>query len=254
MIRFGNEVNYWLQTETGMDVSRGAKKTHTCLTTALPLTFDPKRSALVIIDMQNFFCSQRLGKSEKARELAGPIRLSVEHAREIGMKVVWVNWGVRADLANLSPGVIRSFYRSGVHAGFGSELPDGLGPILLKGSWSADLIDGLREIRQADDIWIDKHRTSGFFGTELDQMLSAQGITTLFFAGVNTDQCVMGTLQDAHCIGYDCALLADCTATTSPTGAYDSVLYNVERSYGFLTNSVHFAESKENSENERVSL
>jgi nicotinamidase-related amidase len=243
MIRFGNDINYWIQTDTGMDISRGAAKAYTCQTTTLPLTFDPRRSALVVIDMQNYFLSEQLGRGEKGRTLVDPIRRSVERAREIGMSIVWVNWGVRSDLANLSPGVLRSFHRLGV--GFGSELPNGLGRLLVKGSWSAELINGLEEARQETDIWIDKHRTSGFYGTELDQMLTAQGITTLFFAGVNTEQCVMGTLQDAHCIGYDCVLLSDCTATTSPTGAYESVIYNVERSYGFLTTSVEFGDMKE---------
>jgi nicotinamidase-related amidase len=241
MIRFGNEVNYWIQEEAQMDISRGSKKTKTCETTTFSLTFDPKRSAIVIIDMQNFFLSERLGRPEKGRALIAPIGQSVQAARNMGMRVVWLNWGVRPDLANLSPGVLRSFSRSGV--GFGGELPDNLGRLLIKGSWSAELIDGLEEIRQEDDIWIDKHRTSGFFGTELEQMLMAQGITTLFFGGVNTDQCVMGTLQDAYCIGYDCVLLTDCTATTSPEGAYESVLYNVERSYGFLTTSNQLCES-----------
>lgn len=245
MIRFGNDINYWIQTETGMDLSRGAKKVYTCRTTTLPITFDPKRSAFVVIDMQNFFLSERLGRGEKGRTLVEPIQSAVHHAREIGMRAIWVNWGVRPDLTNLSPGVIRSFYKSGIYSGFGSELPDGMGPLLTKGSWSAELIDGLREERREDDIWIDKHRTSGFYGTELDQTLSTQGITTLFFAGVNTDQCVMGTLQDAHCIGYDCVLLSDCTATTSPPGAYESVIYNVERSCGFVTDSEQFCDSRE---------
>jgi nicotinamidase-related amidase len=237
MIRYGNEVNYWIQSEQGVDISRGVAEAKTCETTTLPLTFDPKRAALVIIDMQNFFCSEKLGRGEGGRALIPAIRYSIEQARAIGMKIIWLNWGVREDLANLTPAVMRSFSRGGIYRGFGQELPNGLGPILVKGSWSADLIAGLSETREQQDIWIDKHRTSGFYGTELDQLLAAQGITTLFFAGVNTDQCVMGTLQDAHCMGYDCVLLTDCTATTSPTGAYESVLYNVERSYGFLISS-----------------
>ncbi|MHB1654502.1 MAG: cysteine hydrolase family protein [Desulfitobacteriaceae bacterium] len=243
MIRFGNEVNYWLETESGMDISRGAKKVSSISTTTFQVAFDPKRSALIVIDMQNFFCSERLGRSDTAINLAGAISKSVKHAREIGMRIIWLNWGVRPDLANLSPGVLRSFYRSGIYAGFGAELEGGLGPILTKTSWSADLIPELNEARSNEDIWVDKYRTSGFYGTELEQILMAQGITTLFFAGVNTDQCVFGTLQDAHCLGYDCVILTDCTATSSPVGAYESVVYNVERSYGFATTSKEFCAS-----------
>lgn len=235
MIRYGNDVNYWIQTDNQMDISRGAETAYTCETSTFSLTFDPKRSAMVIIDMQNFFLSERMGRGEKGRSLVIPIVKSIEKARKMGMAIIWLNWGVRSDLANMSPGVLRAFHRSGI--GFGDELPDNMGRLLVKGSWSAALVPELEAHRQDRDIWIDKHRTSGFYGTELGQILNAQGITTLFFAGVNTDQCVFGTLQDAYCIGYDCVLLADCTATTSPEGAYESVLYNVERSYGFVTES-----------------
>ena len=100
-------------------------------------------------------------------------------------------------------------------------------------------------MREDNDIRIDKHRTSGFYGTEMEQILHAQGITTLFFAGVNTDQCVLGTLHDAYCSGYDSILLTDCTTTTSPDFAYDAVLYNVEKSYGFLVDSENFCSNTE---------
>lgn len=219
----------------------------------MPVTFDPKKAALVIIDMQNFFCSERLGRGDKGRSLIPATVAAIEKARAIGMRVVWVNWGVRPDLANMPPNVLRSFSRGGsIYSGFGSELPDGLGPVLTKGSWSAELVDGLREVRQEQDIWVDKNRTSGFFGTELHQLLLAQGITTLFFGGVNTDQCVFGTLQDAHCYGLDCVLLSNLTATTSPEGAYESVIWNVERSYGFVTTAEEFCKASNTSNAEQT--
>lgn len=84
MIRCGNEVNYWIETDSGIDISRGAQKTQTCGTSKLRLTFNPQRSALVIIDMQNFFCSERLGRGKGARALVEPIKRSVLHAGAIG--------------------------------------------------------------------------------------------------------------------------------------------------------------------------
>lgn len=39
-------------------------------------------------------------------------------------------------------------------------------------------------------------------------------------------QCVLGTLIDAYFRGYDCILLEDATATTSPDGAFEAVIYN----------------------------
>lgn len=69
---------------------------------------------------------------------------------------------------------------------------------------------------------------SGLWGyqTALDLYLKENGITTLLFGGVNADQCVLGTLTDAYFRGYDCILVEDITATSSPAGGLENVLYN----------------------------
>jgi nicotinamidase-related amidase len=54
---------------------------------------------------------------------------------------------------------------------------------------------------------------------------------------VNADQCVLCTLQDANFLGYDCILLRDCTATTSPDYCMQATLYNVNQCFGFVTDS-----------------
>ena len=62
-------------------------------------------------------------------------------------------------------------------------------------------------------------------------------VTTLMFAGVNADQCVLCTLQDANFRGYDCLLLEDCAATTSPDYCMAATLYNVRQCFGFVVRS-----------------
>ncbi|GAA0318892.1 hypothetical protein GCM10008967_06820 [Bacillus carboniphilus] len=238
MIQFGNSTNYWIQSNNTFDISRGAKKKYLMKSNPYTVAFDHERTALVITDMQNFFLSKKLGRNHRGSKLVDPIIKAVKRARLIGMKVVWLNWGIRADMANIPPGTSRIFYHAG--AEMGKELPNGLGLNLVKGSWSADIIPELKEIVVPEDILIDKHRVSGFFGTELLQTLSNLDIKTLFFAGINTDQCVMGTLQDAHGYGYDCILLEDCTATASPDYSFQSVIYNVNK-MGFITNTDYFS-------------
>jgi len=89
------------------------------------------------------------------------------------------------------------------------------------------------------DFWIHKNRMSGLWGyqTALDLFLEQHGITTLLFTGVNSDQCVGGSILDAYYRGYDIVLVEDCTATTSPTGGLENVVYNCGNSYGFVTDS-----------------
>src|SRR3546814_3388361 len=45
---------------------------------------------------------------------------------------------------------------------------------------------------------------------------SSDLVKTLFVGGVNLDQCVMTTLEDANFLGYDTILVEDGAATTSP--------------------------------------
>jgi nicotinamidase-related amidase len=63
------------------------------------------------------------------------------------------------------------------------------------------------------------------------------GVKTLFIGGVNMDQCVMTTLEDASFLGYDTILIEDATATTSPDYCVQAVLYNVKLLFGFVIRS-----------------
>jgi len=49
------------------------------------------------------------------------------------------------------------------------------------------VVEELEQMPQ--DIRVDKYRMSGFWDTPLDSILRNLGRTTLFFAGVNADQC-----------------------------------------------------------------
>ena len=74
---------------------------------------------------------------------------------------------------------------------------------MTEGSWSAAIVDELTP--EPSDILVDKYRMSGFWDTPLDSILRNLGVATVFFAGVNADQCVLATLMDANFLGYDTA-------------------------------------------------
>lgn len=120
-----------------------------------------------------------------------------------------------------------------VRAGLGADLGSGRGRCLCRGEWNSAVYGPLaEEVRVGDegggDVWCDKNRMSGLWSENqpLWRELTDRGKRTLLFAGVNTDQCVLGTLTDAYNAGWDCVLLEDCCATTSP-GAREVCLYNV---------------------------
>ncbi|GAB7349759.1 hypothetical protein MBLNU459_g0486t1 [Dothideomycetes sp. NU459] len=128
------------------------------------------------------------------------------------------------------------------------------GRLLYRGSWNAALFPPLDALFAAGaalprtpDVWIHKNRMSGLWGatTPLQAFLESQGIRSLLFAGVNTDQCVSGTLTDAFSKGFDCVLLGDACGTTSPGFAQECILFNAAKTWGFVVSCEEFAKGVE---------
>ncbi|GIL39653.1 cysteine hydrolase family protein [Roseiterribacter gracilis] len=234
-----------------VDMRRRGRQSQTIELQAQPqnLLIDLERTALVVVDMQNDFCAVdgwlgTLGIDFAAgRALVDPINRVAKSLRARAVPIIWLNWGVRPDRLNLSPSTQHPFNPAGQGPGLAGPVatPSRSYNLLQKDSWGAQLIDGLAP--EESDIRIDKHRISGFWDTPLDAVLRNLDVTTLLFAGVNADHCVLGTLMDANFHGYDTILLEDCTATTSPDFCMQATLHNVRFCFGFTATSAALTES-----------
>ncbi|KAJ5601490.1 hypothetical protein N7510_011024 [Penicillium lagena] len=270
-----NPMNQWIyDPSTGIiDLTRNgpAETALTLQTTTYPIRIDPAKTAMVIIDMQNFFLHPALrAPSGPGLDAVEVLLNKIPAAREKGIRILWVNWGLTdEEVATMPPAMMKAFTvlpkppaagdgqpkkkkNPALYKGLGVdlsavELPDGTtieaGRTLMRGTWNAALYGALdAEYRKGlekasrPDVWIHKNRMSALWGlrTDLQDNLEADGITTLLFAGVNTDQCVGGTLMDAFSKGYDCILLKDGAATTSPQFATNSWEWNSENTFGFV--------------------
>lgn len=309
----GNADNFWLfSSQHGFDLthptehdSQPLKPRINLKTTTSPITLSPAKTALVIIDMQNFFLSEAFGRAKGPGHAAAEslVNNAIPAARKAGVRVVWVNWGLTdEDVKSMPPAVKRAFgfeTMPGTVVGLSSpfdEQPNGIavdkfgdtrhvganvllengkdgriyrglgspcgsvvmdsgeevdaGRLLMRDTWNAALYPPLDEVyRQGSrlpstpDVWIHKNRMSGMWGqsSPLEEFLEDQGIRTLVFAGVNTDQCVSGTLTDAFSKGYDCVLLGDGAGTSSPGFSQECIEYNAARTWGFLSSTDDFA-------------
>ena len=213
-----------------------------------PFVDNPDRCALVITDMQNDFLepggwTDASGLDHtRCRGAIPGVQRAIEAARGYGMWVVWVYWHNRPDLRNLGAPTLYSFKHGPEQRGIGEELEHG--PVLLENSWGAEFCDELKPYEEEGDVHIEKVRMSGFYGTHLDQVLRTQGINTLFLTGVNTDQCVTTTMEDAYFHDYNAILLEDATATSSPDFCKDAVCFNAKNCWGFSTTTRHFADAR----------
>lgn len=224
------------------------------------LVVDAARTALVVVDMQNFFLHPSCRAHAAGLAAVGPLRATIAACRRVGVRVVWLNWGLtEGDLRGLPAGVVHGFARAMVTAGdgddeeedeeiavvkkvresgLGVDLGEGKGRCLVAGEWNSEVYAPLAEggtARAEEDVWCAKNRMSGLWseGQPLWRYLSGEGAggegegkRTLLFAGVNTDQCVLGTLADAYNAGWDCVMVEDCCATTTE-GAREVCLSNV---------------------------
>lgn len=205
------------------------------------VTLDLQRTAIVVIDMQNDFCTKDGwvdaigGDYEADRTPIGPLVKLLPKLRENDVPVIWVNWGNRADLMNMPPNQIHLYKNSGEGIGLGDPLPTNGAPVLQKDSWASAVVDELAPL--PGDIKVDKYRISGFWDTPLESILKNLGIRSILFAGVNTDQCVLHSLTDANFLGYGCVLLEDCCATSSPDFCTEATIWNVKKCFGFVCSS-----------------
>lgn len=235
--------NAWAVNAEIADITRPPlePKPITLATETKTLRLNLAKTAILVIDMQNDFCHPdgwlaHIGVDViPARTPINPLKNFLPELRKVNVPIIWLNWGNRPDLLNISAGLRHVYNSTGDAVGLGDPLPKNKAKVLMAGSWAAAVVDELEQ--KPEDILVDKYRMSGFWDTPLDSILRNLGKTTLLFAGVNADQCVMATLQDANFLGYDCILVKDCTATTSPEYCWLATLYNVKQCFGFLTDS-----------------
>lgn len=138
-------------------------------------------------------------------------------------------------MTTMPAAVLRGFSKSALHdpsgprlAGLGVDLGSSQGKCLFANSWNAEIYSSLKSHVKEEDIHCAKNRMSGLWhpSQPLWKTLVEEKKKTLLFTGVNTDQCVLGTLQDAYNAGWNCVLVDDCCATTT-VGAKEVTVHNV---------------------------
>jgi nicotinamidase-related amidase len=192
-----------------------------------PPRYEPSRSAVVVVDVQNDFCDPdgvlaRCGNDHTAVVAMVPqLQRFLAAARERGVRTVYVR--TTHDETTSSPGWKAC---KPVRAVAGSPL----GPACRPGSWGAEFY----RVAPADgDPVVTKHRYSAFTGTNLDLVLRSAGVTSLFVTGVATEVCVESTLRDGLFHDYHVTLVSDCCASYDPA-AHEATVTTVGRYFGVV--------------------
>jgi nicotinamidase-related amidase len=179
------------------------------------IALDPRRTALVIIDMQRDFLEpggfgEALGNdvSLLARAIK-PCQALLEAWRRRELLVVHTREGHRPDLSDAP--------RAKVERGAPSKrigAPGPMGRILIRGEKGHDIIPELAP--RAGEPIIDKPGKGAFYATDLHSILQNRGIADLVVCGVTTEVCVHTTVREANDRGYRCLVPGDACGSYFP--------------------------------------
>ena len=187
----------------------------------MELTLDPRRTALLMVDMQNDFCHPQgfyARAVERIRPLGldpqlvtdgiGAMRSLLDAARGVGLFIVHTQIirDASPDAAHAIHQVVADTFRAV------ADIPGE--PALTPGSWGAATHDDLQA--QPNEYLIQKRSFSAFFGTDLEIALRRRGIKTLVIAGTITYACVLHTAFDANVRDFDIIVASDGSASWAP--------------------------------------
>ena len=188
---------------------------------------DPSRSALLVIDFQQDFLSERGHYARHGRDVARmrtivpALRQLVDAARTNGARVVFIQQSTLPDGASDSDAWLYFKTRGG-------KSPD----YPLAG-WGGEELYELQPL--AGEPRVRKFRPSAFHGTDLAQLLRDMGVETVVTCGVLTQGCVLATTLDASFHDYYTVVARDAVAGPSAE-LHDVALTFLASRYDCLTN------------------
>jgi nicotinamidase-related amidase len=176
---------------------------------------DPRRTALVVIDMVPFHVadsSSALGIVDHINALAGALRAA-------GGTVAWVLNGSGPPSAAMRARFGDEIAERYAAAGGDGPLPERLWPAL--------------RARPDDDVWVEKSAASAFFPGRcpLPGHLADRNIDTVLITGTVTSVCCESSARDAATLGYRVIMVADANADVGDD-PHNATLRTIYRSFG----------------------
>lgn len=209
-------------------------------TASLPtLALDERRTALLIVDMQNYGANPDSDRGRLMLErtpdracayfaqldevvIPNQARL-LDFWRRHGLRVIFLTAGaLLPDGNDMTP---RRRRRD-------EERLAALGQTEHMHPMTSDyqIVESLRP--RGEEIVIRKNSIGAFNSSPIDQILRNMGITGLVIVGVITEGCVETTARDAADRGYDCIVVEDCCASDFDLEVHDASLLSFARMFG----------------------
>ncbi len=181
--------------------------------TTREVALEPRSSALLFIDVQNFSCRRAGGefKDVPDPEIAGEYGYYFDRLSTLAIpNMQRLQTAFRTAKIEVLYTTIESLTKDGRDRSLDYKIT---GFNVPKGSWDGKVIDEIAP--GEDEIVLAKSSSSVFVSTHIDYLLRNLGVRQLVLAGVLTDQCVESAVRDACDLGYLVTLVPDACATIS---------------------------------------
>ena len=182
---------------------------------------DPKKAALLVIDMQKGFLEEGAAMEvPPGRDIIPNIQTLLSCCRNLEIPVVFTRFVYSKEVPNL----------------IGELHPQHKPPISCcqLGDPSVEIVSDLTPWES--ELIIDKHGYDAFRGTPLNNALKSQGKNQLIFTGVMTDICVLASITSALHHEYQSWTIDDATATLWKE-VQATTIDLIERAYGMVSST-----------------
>jgi nicotinamidase-related amidase len=194
--------------------------------TSLEDLVDPKKSALIIIDVQNDYA--RENGTLLFPEMVRNLRRVIDEARRVGVLVIYIQDTLIPGRLSDSPAWVRHYM-----LGEKKNDPQAISCEALEGSLGHQIIDEIKPLPH--ELVVKKYRSSAFVGTSLDLLLRSNGIRNFIATGLVTYGCVESTCRDAS-NDYFVVVLRDCVEAKRKD-LHEANLKIMEWRYDLVTSS-----------------
>jgi nicotinamidase-related amidase len=177
---------------------------------------DPKRTVLLVWDMQNDQAGGSFNKEALMRnappliDAAAKAKIKTVYTRQTPFlwkdeAAVWIRRGMKDQKV---------------------DHPSKLKPRRLQGSFGWNIMEPFKP--RSEDTVIDKRRPTMFIGNEFETIMSNVGITTIVMIGCTTDGGVEATVREGFNRSYFMVIPRDCVGTYTEEG-HNAALKRMER-------------------------
>jgi len=205
----------------------------------------PKRTALLVIDMQNCFCSQSGSiENQDTRKITPNINKISEQCRIKHIPVIWIKMLGKPD--GQDTGLWKLFQPNSPISN-NRKNPQ----IALSNESKESEFWSKLKIENTDHI-INKKRYSAFIAgsSKLNNLLKKLKVDTLIITGVGTNVCCESTARDAMMLNYKVIFISDANATFSKF-FHETTLMNIKLLFGDVISTKEILSDIIKSENKK---